>query len=128
MEYELLQEIDAHYLIEYLNDLNEDGKEARAEAKQLAEKYEGELMIKHYIPAYEEFYNEEYNTKSTLGNIEFYTAETPSILYVVNGEVMGMLFGDISGESNAISLFSETLSAWKDNDSTKFKEVLEKIY
>ena len=73
------------------------------------------------------FYNEEYNTTSTIGNFEFYTAETPSILYVVKGEVMGILFGDISSESNAISLFSETLSSWKENDSIKFKEVLDKI-
>ena len=71
------------------------------------------------------FYNEEYNTTSTIGNFEFYTAETPSILYVVKGEVMGILFGDISGESNAVLRFSETLSAWKENDSTKFKAVLE---
>ena len=85
-------------------------------------------MLNHFIPAYEEFYGEEYTTKSTVGsNIEFYSAETPAILYVVEGEVMGILFGDISGESNAVLRFSETLAAWKANDSEAFKAVLEAI-
>ena len=84
-------------------------------------------MLNHFIPAYEEFYGEEYTTKSTVGNIEFYSAETPAILYVVEGEVMGILFGDISGESNPVVRFSETLAAWKANDSEAFKAVLEAI-
>ena len=110
---------------EYLNDLYEDDSEE--EAKELAEKYEEKLMLNHFIPAYEEFYGEEYTTKSTVGNIEFYSAETPAILYVVEGEVMGILFGDISSESNAVLRFSETLAAWKANDSDAFKAVLESI-
>lgn len=115
----------SNQFIEYLNDLYEDDSEA--EAKELAEKYEEKLMLNHFIPAYEEFYGEEYTTKSTVGNIEFYSAETPAILYVVEGEVMGILFGDISSESNAVLRFSETLAAWKDNDSEDFKAVLEAI-
>ena len=84
-------------------------------------------MLNHFIPAYEEFYDAEYSTKSTVGDIEFYSAETPAILYVVEGEVMGILFGDISGNSNAVLRFSETLTAWENNDSEAFKSVLEAI-
>ena len=115
----------SNQFIEYLNDLYED--DSKDEAKELAEKYEEKLMLNHFIPTYEEFYGEEYTTKSTVGNIEFYSAETPAILYVVEGEVMGILFGDISGESNPVVRFSETLAAWKANDSEAFKAVLEAI-
>ena len=115
----------SNQFIEYLNDLYEDDN--KDEAKQLAEKYEEELMINYFIPAYKEFYDAEYSTKSTVGDIEFYSAETPAILYVVEGEVMGILFGDISGNSNAVLRFSETLTAWENNDSEAFKSVLEAI-
>ena len=84
-------------------------------------------MLNHFIPAYEEFYGEEYTTKSTVGNIEFYSAETPVLLFVFNGNVIGMIFGDISGESNAVLRFSEALTAWENNDTNAFKAVLEKI-
>ena len=115
----------SNQFIEYLNDLYEDVNEA--EAKELAKKYEEKLMLNHFIPAYEEFYGEEYTTKSTVGNIEFYSAETPVLLFVFNGNVIGMIFGDISSESNAVLRFSETLAAWKANDSEAFKAVLEAI-
>ena len=115
----------SNQFIEYLNDLYEDVNEA--EVKELAKKYEEKLMLNHFIPAYEEFYGEEYTTKSTVGNIEFYSAETPVLLFVFNGNVMGMIFGDISGESNAVLHFSEALTAWENNDTNAFKAVLEKI-
>ena len=115
----------SNQFIEYLNDLYEDVNEA--EAKELAKKYEEKLMLNHFIPAYEEFYGEEYTTKSTVGNIEFYSAETPVLLFVFNGNVIGMIFGDISGESNAVLRFSEALTAWENNDTNAFKAVLEKI-
>ena len=115
----------SNQFIEYLNDVYEDVNEA--EAKELAKKYEEKLMLNYFIPAYEEFYGAEYTTKSTVGNIEFYSAETPVLLFVFNGNVIGMIFGDISGESNAVLRFSEALTAWENNDTNAFKSVLEKI-
>ncbi len=116
--------------IEYINSVYEDdGKDA---AQELVDTYEDELMTKYYIPAYEEFEDAEYDTMSTIGDeIEFYSAETPTILYVVKGEVMGMLYGDISGETNAVLRFHETIKAWetaKNNFEAgvaEFKAVLE---
>lgn len=116
--------------IEYINSVYEDdGKDA---AQDLVDIYEDKLMTSYYIPAYEEFEGNEYSTMSTVGDeIEFYSAETPAILYVVDGEVMGMLFGDISGESNALLRFGETIAAWEtakedfEAGVAEFKAVLE---
>lgn len=94
-------------------------------AKMALSSYENDLMLEYYIPAYEEFEGYTYNTKVHLSDTSaFYVAETPTTLYVVNGEVMGFLYGDISGLSNYLLRFSETIEAWSlaKNDFEKGKE------
>ena len=120
--------------IAYVNDVYDDGN--KDQAKELADRYAEKIMADHYAPAYEEFKGEEYTTTSTVGEngeIQFLSAETPTMLYVVNGEVMGYLYGDISNVSNSIVRFQETFEAWdeakEDFEAGKasFKEVLELI-
>ena len=84
------------------------------EAAQLANLYEKNIILPYYKPSYEEFEGYEYNSIVQLSeDLEFYAAETPSTLYVVNGEVMGFLYGDISMYNNYLLRFSETINAWK---------------
>lgn len=127
--------------IEYINDVYDDGN--KDQAQELVARYE-KLMEDYYVPAFNEFKEyfpsiaekDDYTTTTTVGDngeIQFKSAETPTILYVVDGEVMGFLYGDISNVSNSIVRFQETLEAWKlaqedfEAGKAEFKDVLELI-
>lgn len=97
--------------------------------------YEKELILPYYKPSYEEFEGSEYTTTVDLGdNFIFYAAETPSTIYVVNGQIMGFLYGDISSCENYLLRFSETIDAWEKAKSNfeegkeMFHEVIASLY
>lgn len=119
MEYELLQEIDAHYLIEYLNDLNEtiNGwknriSEIYTDYKELEEfdsenEYELENKKEQYNEYSKEYYYEVYNkmrrTKLEISSIYSYIIKDKMFLQMISDKELLTYFRECATLSEEIA-------------------------